>query len=307
MAELSHKYLQLADLRRLRNLLFASRRPVHGRYAGRHVSPQRGHSVEFADYRQYIPGDELGDVDWKVYGRSDKLFVRLFEHQSDMTVHLLVDASASMGYSGAQGSVTRALGPDSKYDHACRIAAAIAFLTTRQQDRVSFAVAREGLAEFVRPHGSPSHLLGILQSMERIGPGGAAQLAVAITELASRVPKRGVLVILSDLLDEAGEVLKAMSLFSHQGGDVVVFHVLHAEELRLPAIGDAVFTDSETGQRIALAVPDVREAYEQRMRHFLDGWSAACRDRGFEYQLVNTAVPCHKVLESFLFTRAGAA
>src|SRR5688572_21411905 len=97
MAELTHKYLRVADLRRLRNLLFSARRPVEGRYAGRHISPQsRRAGIEFTDYRQYTAGDEIGDIDWKVFGRSDRLFVKLFEHQSDMTVHLLVDASASM-------------------------------------------------------------------------------------------------------------------------------------------------------------------------------------------------------------------
>src|SRR5438105_10244877 len=97
---LTHKYLRLEDMRSLQRVFFSRRRPVDGRYAGRHATTQRGHSVEFSDYRQYLPGDELGDVDWKVYGRTDKMFIKLFEHETDMTVHLLIDASASMGYRG---------------------------------------------------------------------------------------------------------------------------------------------------------------------------------------------------------------
>jgi len=131
---LNRKYLRTQDLRRLKNVFFSSRRVVEGQYAGRHASPQRGHSVEFNDYRQYMPGDEVADIDWKVYGRSDKMFIKLFEHQSDMTVNLVVDGSASMAYAGLDGRY-------SKYDHACLMAAAIAFLTTKQQDKVSFALA----------------------------------------------------------------------------------------------------------------------------------------------------------------------
>ena len=146
----SHRYLRVEDLRRLRHLFFAARRPVDGRYAGRHASPQRGHAVEFSDYREYAPGDELGDVDWRVYGRSDRLFIKLFEHQTDMTVQLLVDASASMGYAGLDvGSPSRltrlrrparrpgaglgAASRASKYDQACLLAGAIAFLAIKQQ------------------------------------------------------------------------------------------------------------------------------------------------------------------------------
>jgi uncharacterized protein (DUF58 family) len=320
MSELSHKYLRVQDLARLRNLLFASRRPVAGRYAGRHVSPQRGHSVEFTDYRQYTAGDEIGDIDWKVYARSDRLFVKLFEHQSDMTAHLLVDASASMDYRGVQSSqfkssklvrrpsTTLNFEPgdlSSKYDHACRMAAAIAFLTTRQQDRISFGVAREGLAEFLPSQGSPSHLRAVLKAMERTQPGGRASLAEAVAELASRVPRRGLLIVFSDLLDDPAPLMQAMSHFPHRGGEVIVFHILHADELSLPPLGDAVFADSETGQRLSLNVPDVREAYEQRLKHFLEGWATGCRGRGFDYQLVNTARPYCQALENFLFTRAG--
>lgn len=329
MPDLSHKYLRVQDLRRLRNMLFSSRRPVEGLYAGRHASPQRGHSVEFSDYRQYMPGDEIGDIDWKVYARSDKLFVRLFEHQSDMTVHLLVDASASMGYGGVegrkskvesqkskvqggkskvenQGSKTFDSGPltfDSKYDYACRMAAAIAFLTTRQQDRVSFGIAHGGLIGFQRPQGSPSHLLNVLAAMERVTPGGEAKLAVALTDMASRLPRRGLLIVMSDLLDDPDPILRAMSLFTHRGGEVVVFHILHPDELMLPQIEDAVFTDSETGGRVALNVADVRQAYGERMQRFLRTWATGCQGRGFDYQLVNTGAEYWKALEHYLFRK----
>lgn len=313
MGTIEHRYLRVSDLRRLRHLLFAGRRPVEGLYAGRHASPQRGHSVEFSDYRPYMPGDEPGDIDWKVYGRSDKLFVKLFEHQSDMTVHLLIDASASMGYSGigevrpAQRWFSISLQPpkshNTKYDHACRMAAGIAFLTCRRQDRVSLSICQEGLKVFHRPQGSPAQLRLLLRAMEDVGPAGVAHLPEAIHGLTSRVRRRGVLVVFSDLLDNTQESLAAMSMFRRRGGEVIVFHVLHPEELNLPELEDAVFIDSETNDRLPVNVRDVREAYADRMRHFTHSTGSEARARGFDYQLVNTAVDYYRVLEQYLFAR----
>ncbi len=319
MDNLQHKYLRIQDLRRLRHLFFASRRPVEGIYAGRHASPQRGHSVEFNDYRTYMPGDELGDIDWKVFGRSDRLFVKLFEHQSDMTVHMLVDASASMNYPyKRQRPPSRNQKPvqvisnvdvglrhlDTKYDHACRIAASIGFLGTRQQDKVSFAVARNGLRHFHRPAGAFASLLSILKTMEEVQLGEDAKLAVALDALAARVPRRGLLIVFSDLLEEPEPILRAMSTFTQRGGEVIVFHVLHADELKLPDADDAVFTDAETGQRLTASIPDLRGAYEKRIEQFQTTWAAALRGRGIDYQLAATSTPYEKALEHYLFARA---
>jgi len=315
MSRLRHKYLRPDDLRRLRYLVFSSRRPMEGLYAGRHASPQRGHSVEFTDYRQYMPGDEPADIDWKVYGRTDKLFLKLFEHQSDMAVHLLVDGSASMAYAGMDeprrlrrpGEPVHRDGPRSKYDHACRIAAAIAFLVTRQQDKASFGVAQSGLAQFVRPQGSAKGLMSILEAMERVTPRGRATLAEALREHGSRVPRRGLFVLISDLLDEPAPVLKELSTLAARGSEVLVFHVLHADELHLPDLDAAVFTDSESGRRMTLHVDDVRPAYHRRLHAFLQQWSKACRGRGFDYVLTPTDKDYQRAIEHYLVSRSGKA
>jgi uncharacterized protein (DUF58 family) len=321
---LNRRYLRVQDLRRLRSLFFASRRIVEGLYTGRHASPQRGHSVEFNDYREYFPGDEIGDIDWKVFGRTDRLMIKLFEHQSDMTVHLLVDASASMGYRGAgakeQGLGTRgkkkapsrstrlipnpkSLIPDSKYDHACRMAASIAFLTTKQQDKVSLSLVQNGMARFDRPMSSVTHLANILRAMEEIEPAREARLPEALKQLASLSRRRGVLVIFSDLLDDFEAVNEALSIHTHRGSEVILFHVMHADELHLPAMHEAIFEDSETGGKVTLNVDDVREAYDRQMKDFLHKWNVACRGKGIDYNLVSTATPYTKSLENYLFSR----
>lgn len=294
---LESRYLHVQDLRRLRNLFFASRKVIEGQYAGRHASPLRGHSVEFNDFRQYMPGDEIGDIDWKIYARSDKLFIRLFEHQSDMTVNLLVDASASMAYSGLSGG-------RSKYDQACMLAAAIGFLTVKQQDKVSFAAASDGLSHFHRPQGSFGHFVGILRAMESIRPTGRAELAKALRTMAGHVSQRGLLVIFSDLLDDAEEVCSAVSIFTHRGWEAILFHVLHTDELELPTAGDAVFVDSEDGRRVSADVEDLRAAYERRLKAYLETWSATCKGRGIDYRLVSTAMNYSDALAQYLFQRA---
>ena len=328
----NHRYLRVQEMTRFKNVVFSPRRIVTGAYAGKHATPQRGHSVEFADYREYMPGDEVGDVDWKLYGRSDKLFIKLFEHYSDMSVTLLIDGSASMRYAGinegrvvsssdsgggswirkAANTVTNRLKSNSsavlntsKYDLACRIAAAIGFLTIKQQDKVALAIARNGLADYLRPGGSISHLYKVLSLMEATDVAEKADLSTAIKDLALRNKKRGVVVIFSDLEEPMEDVLKAMSMLTHRGNELVVFQILHQDELKLPDLSDALIEDSETGNRVRLNVDDVREAYEAKMRQRIDSWSAALRAKRIDHNLVPTTVPYYQALERYLFTRAG--
>ena len=331
--EVDRRYLRVEDLRSLRHLVFSARRPIDGQYAGRHASPQRGHAVEFKDYREYSPGDEIGDIDWKVYGRSDKWFIKLFEHQTDLTVNLLVDASASMAYRGLrepaaaerpdasdtgapswleriplvqQKRPTPAAGlkRPSKYDHACLMAAAIAFLITKQRDKVAFGVGRDGLGEYHRPSATPAHLENILQAMARVEPDGEAHLAEAIGALAQRARHRELLILFSDLLEDQAPILQALAMFTQRGSEAIVFHTLHPDELQLPGLAEAVFVDSETEQRVRLNVDDIAPAYEKRLKGFLDDWVTAFRARRIDYNLTSTATPYRQALERYLFRRA---
>jgi len=323
---MSRRYLHVAELRRLKNQFFASKKTVEGLYAGGHQSRQRGQSVEFTDYRPYMPGDEIFDVDWKIYGRSDRLFVKLFEHQSDMTVHLLIDASASMAYAGIDESTSvrrtsRRIMPMvprrarhehglrsergflRKYDQACLLAAAIAFLTMKQQDSVAFGIAQNGLAQFHRSCNAFSHLDVVLHAMEQTTPQGRANLADALREMVSMTSRRGLLVLFSDLLEERNAIMQSLAAYSQRGGDVILFHVLHQDELHLPQLDRVRFEDSEDGRRVSLNLSDIRSAYQKRLGQFLDAWSTACHRQGIEYCLVSTATPYIQALEKHLFSR----
>ena len=299
---LEHRYLHVGDLRRLEQMVFAPRRLVEGRFTGPYQTRQRGQSVEFRDYREYLPGDEIGAIDWKVYGRTDKLFIKLFEHQSEATVQLLVDASASMAYSGSQPTSRRRTG--SKYDYACQLAAAIGFLVAKQHDRFSFALSREGLKLDQPPDRTLRHLTGMLKSMERVRPGGTSGLPAAIDALSRSGQRKSLLIVFSDLLDAVDATAAALSARASHGGEAVVFHVLHPDELRLPELEQGTFIDSESGARVRLSVPEVRREYEARMEQFLAAWAGRCRALGIDYIRAVTAEPYFRVLERYLIGRA---
>jgi uncharacterized protein (DUF58 family) len=328
-----YRYLRVQELGHLRRFLFAPRRLIKGGYAGRHASRQRGHCAEFNDYREYTPGDEVADIDWKVFGRSDRLFIKRFEHQTDMTVHLLIDASASMGYAGidpapdgpgqkkdardnawlkwvglARGGRAAASEPSSarlsKYDQACLIAAAASFHVINQQDRVAIAFAQRGLHLHLPDGAGHAHLDEMLRSMENMKPSSDARLAQAIHALTRCTPRGGLLVLLSDLMESRPAITDALCAFTARGGEAIVLHVLHEDELNLPDLDEAVFIDSETGDRLRVNVPDIRSRYEQRVRQETDAWRNALTTHGIDYNPVSTATAYHRVLEDYLYTRA---
>ncbi|HUE14638.1 MAG TPA: DUF58 domain-containing protein [Planctomycetaceae bacterium] len=289
---------------------FTGRKPIEGQYSGQHATPQIGQSVEFRDYRQYIPGDEIGSIDWKIYGRSDKLFIKIFEHQADLTVNLLVDASASMAYRGVDDSRRQKLlawsfdDRKSKYDYACSLAAAIGFLIVKQHDRVGFSLAQGGLSQFLAARSALSHLSAILDAMEQAQPQGEARLADAIRDLAGRTGRREVLIVFSDLLEDRDAILKSLSMFHHRGGEAILFHVLHGDEIRLPQIENGIFIDSETRARVRLNVEDVRTTYEAKLQDFLDSWLRQAKANAINYSLCPTTDPYERVLERYLTRRA---
>ena len=244
----------------------------------------------------------------------------------------LIDGSASMRYAGindgrkvssgdsaggswlrkAASSVTgrmksgsRAVLDVSKYDLACRMAAAIGFLTIKQQDKVALCIARNGLADYLRPGGSISHLFKVLSLMESQDVAEQADLPTAIQELALRNKRRGVVVVFSDLEEPQKQVLKALSMLTYRGNEVVVFQILHQDELKLPDLSDALIEDSETGQRVRLNMDDIREAYEGKVRERVDSWSAALRAKRIDHNLIPTTVPYYQALQRYLFNRAG--
>lgn len=298
---LNRKYLRQQDLRRLLHSDFSSRRAVEGLYSGRHKTRQRGQSIEFHDYRQYIPGDPVHHVDWKVYGRSDRLFIKLFEHQADLTVHLLVDGSKSMGFRGFERSKS---GNDSKYDCCCRLAAAIGFLIARQRDRFSFGVCQEGLQAFGRPGATMPHLLNVMDQMEAVEPKSQAGFGKGIETLLHRSKNRDLLCVFSDLLDEPTDLLEQVAVWLQRGGEAIVFQVLHDDELELPkSLKSGMFIDSESGQRIQIDPPAIAADYRQTMHKFTQECADNFKQLGVDYNLVKVQTHYAIALEKYFAQR----
>lgn len=308
----------------LRGLSFVPRRPVRGIYAGQHPSKQHGQSVEFNDYREYVPGDGVNDIDWKVFGRADKLFVRRREHQTDLSAHLLIDASASMAYTGVRVNSRkrsgtrrfRSLGKKrtpplttdastftktlSKYDYACQLAAATAFLMLEQRNRVDLAFAKDGLHRMTESRGQ---LHRLLIQMESIGPNGRAGLSEAIHGMIRTSRNRGLLIIYTDLHETCENTISAVSAWIHAGGEAIVFHVLHPDELNLPSIRQAILIDSETGERVRLSVSEIRNRYQRAMESVCARWKRLLNRCGADYCRVTTDAVYHQAIRDYLTSR----
>ena len=288
--------LNMQVIQRLMRFRFDPRRSLEGRYTGRHASPQRGQSVEFRDYRQYLPGDDMGHVDWKIYGRTDKLYVRLFEHETELVVTLLVDASNSMAYP-RDGSV-------SKFEQACTLAAAIGFIVTGGQDRVGFGFSQGTLKHFRRPSSSLPQMMQVVEQMRSCSPSGKANLGESMDQLASQLHRGEIVIVLSDLWDDLDDVFRAASRIHHVGGELILFHVLHQHELDLPQGQGAILIDSETLDQLPVDFNEVRSAYARELEKHLATVRHRCRQHRAEYVFAPLSESFERTLERFLTRRS---
>src|SRR6266508_2376671 len=245
------KFLHPKNLKALKNLLFAARIIVEGTYTGRHKSPYRGSSPEFVDYREYNPGDEIRSIDWKAYARTDRYFIRLFEKETDLNCYLLVDKSASMGYGGAAYKGVLPTSEVSKLDYACYLAAALASLMVKPGDKVSLALFDTKLERQIPPGGTFPHLYEILNTLEREKAGQRTSISRILQEAYPLYKRRGLLIVISDFLDEPEEIFRALNRYRHRHFEIILFHVLHQYEYELPPLDRVKFVDAETGETIA--------------------------------------------------------
>jgi uncharacterized protein (DUF58 family) len=297
MADTRTSYLTPATLARLGTLEFKARSIVEGFLSGLHRSPFKGFSVEFAEYRQYLPGDDLATLDWKVYARSDRHVVKKYQEETNLECHLLLDVSASMGY--RSGEVT-------KLQYGSFLAAALAFLMNRQRDAVGLIAFDDKIIEMRNPSARAGHLTSLLITLDRLQVGGQTNVAKPLNDLAEAIHKRGLVVLISDLLDDPGRVIEGLKHFRYKGTDVIVFQVLDPAELRFPFEQAARFRDTET-QNEVLAVPGaVRDQYLRAINRLQEQYRRELRLAGIDYVMLDTSVPLETALTSYLLTRRRA-
>ncbi|AHF93036.1 hypothetical protein OPIT5_25335 [Opitutaceae bacterium TAV5] len=293
------KLLRVAELERFKNLLLFAKATVDGFFAGKHRSPHPGASAEFRDYKNYVAGDSVEHLDWRAWGRTRRLFVRRYEDETDMAAWLLVDTSASMNYAGP--------GRPPKYEHAARIAAALAWLMLRQGDKAALGLFSDHLGTFIPPGGTRRHLHEIVSTLERVLPASTTGLAPSLEQAASVFKKRGRLVVLSDFLAEPAPVFDALGQFLHRGFQVLLLQILDPDELDLPDHSAARYVDMENGQALEIDTADIRADYRIKIRSAIDTLAAEAAARGIEHQLVNTRDPYTGALEAWLGFRARTA
>lgn len=280
---------------RLKGVDLRARLVVEGFLAGLHRSPYKGFSAEFAEHRQYLPGDELKRIDWKVYGRTDRFYIREFEEETNLRAYLVLDASASMTY--RSGSV-------SKLDYACLLSASLAYLLLRQKDSAGLITFSDRIQNYVPPRSAPRHLHVLLGQLSRIRPGGDTDIAATFHQLAERVRRRGLVIILSDLWDESTAVLRALRHFRHRRHEVLVFHILDPNERDLNFSGPVQLHDMESGAMMTIDPRVIRADYQRRFDARVRDIKQGCREGLIDYQRVTTSTPFDQALFAFLARRA---
>jgi uncharacterized protein (DUF58 family) len=283
---------------RVAQLKLRAKGVVEGVLSGLHRSPHHGQSVEFAEHKEYAPGDEIRHIDWKAFGKFDKYYVKRFEHETNLRAFLAVDASASMGFSS---------GGPSKLDIACTLAAAMAYLLVRQQDSVGLLVLQGPQSRYLPPRAAAGHLGNVLEMLGSIVPGGSTDLAGAADALAEKARRRAAVFLFSDLFDPREIGLARMFQLRHARNELAIFQTLDPAELEFPYDDPTLFLSMEDDQRMQAHPAQIRASYLEEMGHFLEGTRRRCAEAATDHELVRSDADLGKLLVNFLARRERAA
>jgi len=288
------KYLDPLTLAKVRSLELQARLIVEGYLSGMHKSPYHGFSVEFAQHREYVPGDDIKHVDWKVYGRTGKFFLKQYEEETNLVCWLLLDISESMQYRS---------GVVSKYDYACMVGAALSYLILHQQDSIGLATFDTEVQKFLRPSSQPSHLKQVVQVMNQGAGRAKTSLAPIFHDLAERIARRALIIILSDLFDDIPDILAGLKHLRHKRHEVVVFHILDSAELEFPFQQATLFRGLEQFPELLTDPRTLRQGYLEEVQAFILELQRGCRGQNVDYVQLRTDMNLGVALSSYLGQR----
>jgi len=289
------RFLDPAVIARLGSMELKARTVVEGFLSGLHRSPYKGFSVEFAEYRQYLPGDDLSTLDWKVYARSDRHYVKKFEEETNLECHILLDVSASMGYRGGAAM--------SKIEYGSVLAASLAYLMHRQRDATGLIEFDERITRRLPASARPGHLHAILLALEKIAPGAKSDVGRPLHQLAEALGKRSLVVLISDLLDDPETVVRGLKHLRFRGTDVIVFQVLDPHEIEFPFRGAARFTDVESHDQVTADPARVRDGYLEAMAGLRARYEKELRGAGIDFLTLDTSKALDFALLAYLDAR----
>lgn len=292
----THKYLDPVTLSRIGSMELVARLVVEGFVTGLHKSPYQGFSVEFAEHRQYMPGDEIRYIDWKVFGKSDRYYIKKFEEETNLRAYILLDTSASMNFKHTDSSIT-------KFEYGCYLTASLAYLMLKQRDSVGLALFDTDISEYIPPRGTPKHLRAIMNTLENATPGQETELSSLFHELAKRIVRRGLVIVISDLLDEPSQVISALKHLRHQKHEVIVFHLLDNAEINFPYNGSVIFRDMENGQTLSTQADSLKTDYLNGLNQFIQNYRRGCGSSQIDYVQIDTATPFDTALSAYLSRR----
>jgi uncharacterized protein (DUF58 family) len=288
------QFLQPETVSKLANLSLVARLVVEGFITGLHRSPYHGFSVEFAEHRQYMPGDDIRHVDWKVYAKTDRHYVKQFEEETNLKAYLLLDSSASMGFTSH--SIT-------KQQYGTYLAAGLSYLMLKQRDSVGLVTFDQKVRKYLPPRSVNTYLPVILQELQKAKPRYKTNVSKTFHELAERMNRRGLVIIFSDLMDDPIKVMSGLKHFRHKKHEVIVFHILDPLERTFDFKQDGVFVDMETGEKLSTQPWHIRDDYKGLMDNFIDTYKKQCRENQIDYVLVDTKQDFDRALIQYLLKR----
>lgn len=288
------EFLRPEVVSRLANMDLRARLIVEGFIAGLHRSPYHGFSVEFAEYRQYNAGESTRNVDWRIFGKTDRYYVKVFEDETNLKATLLLDRSASMDFTG---------GEISKLRYGTLLCAALSYLMIKQRDAVGLVVFDERINTFIPHRSVKRHLLYLLRTLEEIGPGAKTEISGTLHEMAERIKRRGLVILFSDLFDDPDDVMNGLKHFRHRGHEIVLFHILDPLELTLDYRGEVQFVDKETGEKLRAQPWFLKKEYRRSVREWGLWLERKCKENAIDYNLVTTETPFDQALVSYLNKR----
>jgi uncharacterized protein (DUF58 family) len=289
------KYLRPDVIRQVARLDLRAKFIVEGFLSGLHASPFQGFSVEFSEHRKYVPGDDLKDLDWTVYAKTDKYYLKKFQAETNVTGYLVMDLSASMAYTYRQELT--------KFEYAICLAAALGYLMIHQQDPVGLVTFDTRIQASLAPRSKRSHLATILSVLANLKPSGETDLAACVHQLASLVRGKSLVMIFSDFLTDPGQVLESLHHLRHRGHEIILFNILDEAEVHFPFEGLIEFTDVETPDRLTLDAKGMRADYLTAVQEFRETYRRECAKANIDYVAMDTSVGFDKALLEYLVQR----
>lgn len=285
------KYLDPSYISKLNSLELKAKSIVEGFMVGLHKSPYHGFSAEFSEHRSYMQGDPIKNIDWKVFGKSDKYYIKQYEEETNLISHIILDTSASMGFEKT--------GPLSKLDYGKVLAASLVYLMLKQQDAVGLATFSDKPDNYVLPKSFKTHINNILKILDNSIAAGKTNTSLCLNKLAEKIKKRGLVILISDFFDDPENIMRALKMFRYKKNEVIVFQILDPIERDFNFSEESKFIDLETGQKISTQPQQIQQAYKDVFTEYLQKLNSECLTNKIEYNLITTDTPFDKAILNY--------